>query len=236
MTYQYQNPAAIPVEMAEASERAAFIRRTYLHLALALMAFAGLETVLIMAGVHLMILSMLTHPYSWLLVLGGFAVCGWIARSFAAKAESIGAQYFGLTLYVVAEAIIFLPMIGIALRFAPDVLAPAVVLTAALFLGLTAVVFVTRKDFSFLRGFLMIGGFIALGLIVVSVLAGGFTLGVIFSGAMIVLASASILYDTSNILHHYRTDQHVGAALELFASVALLFWYVLRILMAFNRR
>jgi FtsH-binding integral membrane protein len=49
---------------------------------------------------------------------------------------------------------------------------------------------------------------------------------------MIVLASGYILYDTSNVLHRYRTDQHVAAALALFASVAILFWYVLRLFMS----
>ena len=51
----------------------------------------------------------------------------------------------------------------------------------------------------------------------------------LFCGALVILACGFILYDTSNVLHHYRTDQHVGAALELFASLALLFYYILRI-------
>jgi FtsH-binding integral membrane protein len=76
----------------------------------------------------------------------------------------------------------------------------------------------------------MIGGFVALGLIVASFLF-GFELGLLFSAGMVLLAGASILYTTSNLLHHYRTDQHVAAALELFAAVALLFWYILRIFM-----
>ena len=52
-----------------------------------------------------------------------------------------------------------------------------------------------------------------------------------FSYAMIALACGYILYDTSNVLHNYRTDQYVAAALALFAAVMLLFWYVLRILL-----
>ncbi len=53
---------------------------------------------------------------------------------------------------------------------------------------------------------------------------------------MVIFASAYILYYTSNILQVYRTDQYVAAALALFASVALLFWYILRIFMAFSNR
>jgi len=62
-----------------------------------------------------------------------------------------------------------------------------------------------------------------------------FSLGIIFSAAMVLFASAAILYDTSQVLHHYRTNQHVAASLSLFASVALLFWYVLRIVMSLRR-
>jgi FtsH-binding integral membrane protein len=115
------------------------------------------------------------------------------------------------------------------------VLPIAGILTLLLFAGLTAVVFTTRKDFSFMGSILKIGGFIAIGLIVCGAIF-GFELGLVFSGAMVLLAGGAILYDTSKILLHYRTDQHVGAALELFASVALLFWYVLRIVMSLTRR
>ena len=82
-----------------------------------------------------------------------------------------------------------------------------------------------------MRGFLMIGGFVALGLIVGSI-AFGFNLGWVFSAAMILFAAGSILYTTSNILHHYRTDQYVAASLALFAGVALLFWYILQLLLS----
>ena len=90
--------------------------------------------------------------------------------------------------------------------------------------------FVTKTDFSFLKWALVAGGFVALAAIVVGVMM-GFSLGIWFSIAMVVLASGAILYNTSNILHHYHTDQHVAASLALFASVALLFWYVIQIFM-----
>ena len=80
-----------------------------------------------------------------------------------------------------------------------------------------------------MRMFLFWGGIVAVGAIVAAIVC-NFSLGVWFSVAMIALASGYILYDTSNVLHHYRTDQHVAASLALFASAALLFWYVLRLL------
>ena len=77
----------------------------------------------------------------------------------------------------------------------------------------------------------MFGGFAALGLIVVAILF-GFALGPIFTYAMIALACGYILYDTSNVMLHYRIGQHVAAALALFAAVALLFWYILQLFLS----
>jgi FtsH-binding integral membrane protein len=106
--------------------------------------------------------------------------------------------------------------------------------TAIVFGGLTFTVLLTKADFSFLRWAIVAGSFIALGLIVVAVFAGGVSLGLWFSVAMVVLASAIILYNTSNVLHHYNTQQYVAASLALFASVALLFWYVVQIFMSMD--
>jgi hypothetical protein len=169
-------------------------------------------------------------------------VVGWVANNWAQSATSIGKQYAGLFLYVAAEAIIFLPMIGIAKKLTVTAggmeiaIIPAAGLTTLVMVaGLTAYAFISKRDFSFLGGFLNMLGFGALALIVVSLLF-GFNLGVWFSAAMVIFASGYILYYTSNILQVYRTDQYVAAALALFASVALLFWYVLRIFMAFSNR
>jgi FtsH-binding integral membrane protein len=217
---------------ATAGERSAFIRRTYAHLAGAIGLFVLLEAALLrMPFTPKLVQTMAGSRYGWLVVLGLFMAVGWVADRWARTATSPGMQYLGLGLYVVAEAIIFLPLLFVAqyLVEAP-VIAPAGLLTLTLFAGLTGTVFITRKDFSFMRGALAIGGFIALGLIVASILF-GFTLGLVFSVAMVGLAGGYILYYTSNVLHHYRTDQHVAAALALFAAVALMFWYILRIFM-----
>jgi hypothetical protein len=124
-------------------------------------------------------------------------------------------------------------MIYIALIYSGGaaVIQQAGLITLSMFTGLTAVVFLTNKDFSFLRTALVIGGFISIGLIVAGALF-GFDLGLWFSVGMVVLASVSILYQTSQIKNQYETDQHVAAALQIFSSVMLLFWYVLRILMS----
>jgi FtsH-binding integral membrane protein len=221
---------------ASADARAAFIRRTYGHLAVAVLAFAALEALLLqVVPAELIARIFFAGRFSWLIVLLAFMGVAYLADSWARSGATPGMQYLGLGLYVAAQAVIFLPMLYIAVHFSADemLIPKAGIMTLTLFGGLTFAVFVTRSDFSFLRSFLCIASFAALGVILVSTFLGG-GLGLWFSAAMIFLASGFILYDTSNVLHHYRTDQHVAAALALFAAVALLFWYVLRFLMAFS--
>lgn len=237
MESTYDQVRSLPAAQAIPEERAMFIRRTYAHLAGAIGAFVGIEYLLLQTALGETMLRFIAGArYGWLMILGGFILAGWLARGLAASGKSQGMQYAGLALYIVAEAIIFLPIIYIAVySSSPDVLPTAALITGLLFAGLTTVVFITKKDFSFLRSVLVVGGFVALGLIVAGTIF-GFNLGLAFSGGMVLLASVAILYDTSKILHKYPTDRYVGAALELFASVALLFWYVLRIVMRFSRR
>jgi hypothetical protein len=222
---------------APANERAQFIRRTYLHLAGAVLFFTALEVALFKSGLaDSLVARMAGGKYSWLIVLGLFMGVSWLANWWAQSDASPALQYTGLTVYVIAEAIIFVPLLWFATKFAsPSVLPMAVLFTLLLFAGLTLTALITKKDFSFLGPILCIGGFIALGVIVASILF-GFNLGILFSAIMIAFAAGAILYTTSNILHVYRPDQHVAASLALFAAVALLFWYVLRILIALTGR
>jgi len=215
--------------------RLAFIRRTYLHLALAIALFIALSAALYAAGIGFAILRLLAAmPFAWLAVLGGFSLLGWIANEMANPDKSLGAQYGGLALAVVAQALVFSPLFAYAAHVAPEVLPQAAILTGIAFAGLTGYTLTTRKDFSFLRAGLCVASMLALGLIVVSVLF-GFGLGTWFSVAMIVLASGIVLYTTSNVLHRYGTDQYVGAAIQLFSAVALLFWYVINLLLSLRR-
>jgi FtsH-binding integral membrane protein len=223
---------------ADVDERAGFIRQTYLHLLGAVLAFMAIEAALFSTplGQRMTETLMGGGRLGWLVVLGAFIGVSWLANSWAQSDASVGKQYLGLGLYVVAEAIIFLPLLYIAsVMGPPNVILNAGILTAFIFAGLTAFVFITKGDYSFLHTGLFIVAWAAFGTIVCSALF-GFNLGTWFSGAMILLASGYIVYDTSNVLHHYRIGQHVAASLALFAAVALLFWYILRLLMELNRR
>lgn len=217
------------VVSAPESARAGFIRRTYLHLALAVLACAAVDALLVRWPGARSLIGLMTGGYAWLVVLAAFFGVSTLADRWARSDTSRGTQYLGLGLFVIAQAVILLPILYFAANYSsPDVIPTAGVLTGALFAGLTAVAFTSGADFSFLRGALVIGGFLALGLIVASILF-GLSLGLWFAAALVAYAGAAILYQTSSIIRDYRTDQHVAAALGLFAAVALLFWNVLQI-------
>ena len=237
MTATVEHISSLPVADALPEERALFIRRTYLHLAGAVAAFVVLEYLLFNSPVAQLVAEFVFGSrYVWLMILGGFVAAGWLARAMISGAKTRSMQYAGLGVFIVAEALIFIPLLYLAIYFSsPDVLPNAVLVTAMLFAGLSVYAVTTRKDFSFLGGILTVGGFVALGLIVAGVLF-GFNLGLLFSGGMVLLASGAILYDTSKIVRVYNTEDYVGASLQLFASVMLLFWYILRIVMRLTNR
>lgn len=217
------------VSEATDAERVAFYKKTYMHVALAVLGFVALESVLFRTVPVEAILWLFGGEYRWLLIIGLF----WLGAALSERmsfAATRPMQYAGLAFYVVLEAVIFLPMIYIAISQAGnlEVVTQAAIVTLFMFSGLTAVVFMTNTDFSFLRTGIIIGGFVGLGAIVAGAIF-GFNLGLWFSLFMCVIASGSILYQTSQVKDKYDTGQYVGAALQLFASVMLLFWYILRI-------
>jgi FtsH-binding integral membrane protein len=224
----YFQPAV--VSELDVDSRGRFVSRTYAHLFGAVCAFILIEVALFKSGLADRIAQTLLGT-SWLLVLGGFVVVSWLASRTAHKAQSKAAQYGALAAYVVAESLLFVPLLWIANNVAPGAITSAAAVTFVAFAALTAIVFLTGKDFSFLRSLLFWGGIMAVALIVAGSIF-GFQLGTYFSIAMVAFAGAAILYDTSNVLHHYPEDRYVAASLELFASVALMLWYVLRLFMS----
>lgn len=232
------------VAEAAPSERVSFIRKTYTHLAMAIYAFAAIEWALFTTGYAEKLFEwMVAVQYGPLIVFGGFMVVSWVANRWAMSDTSVGKQYAGLVGYVLAEAVFMAPLLWLAKDYTMDVqglqgvnvIGAAAVTTLVMFGGLTAIAWFSGKDFSFLGAGLGVAGIAIFALIVASMIF-GFHMGIWFSGAMIVFASAYILYDTSNVMHHYHPGQHVAASLALFASVALLFWYVLRLFIALSNR
>ncbi len=255
--------SARPIEGAVAtlgvSDRVAFLRKTYAHLGGALVLWA------VLTGGIMKFAPKLSWAFSkwalqgrwtWLMVIGLFTLVGYIAERLARSQSSRNLQYLGLGLEVGAWSILLQPMLWILmLKFgnpesmitstdgitpmlsaqATSILGQAIVITLAIFIGLTLVVFLTKKDFSFMRGALAICTFAAFGVIIASLIF-GFHLGAIFSGLMILLMAGYILFQTSMVMKEFPPTAHVAAALLLFSTLATLFWYVLRILMELNSR
>jgi len=209
--------------------RSVFITRTYTHLVGGILGFILVELGLFESGLA-PVIAQFMFGFNWLLILGAFMLIGWLASRTAQTSTNIGMQYFAYGAYVVAEALIFVPLLYIANAKAPGTIDSATLITALGAGGLMLVAHQTRKDFSFLRAILMWGGILAL-LAMVGGLVFGFQLGTWFSVLMIGFAGAAVLYDTSNIIRVYPEDRYVSAAMQLFASIALMFWYVLRLMM-----
>ncbi len=220
------HPMAAPAYAV--ADRSEFIWKCYAHVVGAILAFAAIEVYLFKTGVAWRIAGPMMDK--WFLVLGAFILVGWGATHLAHRLESKPQQYAAFAVFVVAEALIFAPMLVMAVAVDPSMsmIESAAGVTVLGCVGLIATAMITRKDFSFLRGLLVWAGMLAL-VGIASALIFGFQLGTWFSLAMIGLAGAAVLYDTSNIIHHYPADKYVGASMALFASIAMMFWYVLRL-------
>ena len=218
-----------PVAGASVEDRSDFIWKCYAHVVGGILAFAAIEAYLISSGIAFQIAPAMIN--NWLMTIGAFILVGWGASHVAHRLQSKPAQYSAYAALVFAEAIIFSPMIIMAYTKDPSIIDSAAGVTVLGCAGLIATAMITRKDFSFLRGMLVWGGMLALGGIVASIIF-GFQMGTWFSVAMIGFAGAAVLYDTSNIMHHYPQDRYVAASMALFASIALMFWYVLRLFMS----
>lgn len=226
------------VAEAPVNVRAAFIRKTYAHVAGAVLAFVALEAAAFKSGfADDLVKTLFTVPYAGLLLMVTFIGGGYAAQYMARSSTSNVTRYLGLGLFVGLEAVIFLPLLYLAeLRFPGQYVAvQAGIVTLAAFAGLTLAVFVSGQNFSFLGPVLGLCSFAAFGVILASILF-GFSLGILFIIPMILLAGGYIIYDTSNVIHVYREDQYVAAALELFADVALMFWYILQLFMSLSNR
>ncbi|NOX68429.1 MAG: permease [Gammaproteobacteria bacterium] len=220
-----------PVASLSVEDRSNFIWKCYAHVMGAILAFAAIEVYFFQSGIAERIaLPMLQN---WWMVFGAFILASWGATHVAHRIESKNAQYAAFAVFIVVEALIFAPMLYIASSMAPGMIESAAGVTILGVVGLVATAMITRKDFSFLRG-MLVWGFMLAMVAIVSAMIFGFDLGTWFSVAMIGFAGAAVLYDTSNIMHHYPQDKYVAASMQLFASIAMMFWYILRLFMSRN--
>ena len=225
--------AMAPVSSLAVSDRSEFIWKCYAHVVGAIIAVAVIETYLFQSGVAWAIAGpMMQSP---MLVLMAFIGLSWGASHLAHRLESKTSQYAAFAAFVVTWSLMFVPMLAIAMvksaESGSNIVESAASVTIFGCVALIATAMITRRDFSFLRGILVWGFFIAMGLIGASFLF-GWNLGTWFSVGMIGFAGAAVLYDTSNIMHHYPQDKYVAASMALFGSIAMMFWYILRLFMS----
>ena len=229
-----QSQGKIMIGSLSEVERVAFYKKTYSHVAGGVLVFILFEYLLLQSDTVVEFALSMTQGWRWLIMLGGFMFITNYAEGMALKTPDKNKQYLAYGIYILAEAFIFVPLIYMAafyMESGTEILNQAAIVTLALFSGLSAIVFVTKKDFSFLKAGLTVGFFIAIGLIIAGSIF-GFNLGLWFSVGMCLLAAGSILYQTSNLVNKYGVEDYIPAALGLFASLMLLFWYILRIFMS----
>lgn len=240
MAFAQEHARPIPGAVATlgVSDRVAFLRKSYSLLGGALLVWAAATAYVFryMPEFSFKLSKWALSGYNWFAVIGLLIVSGMVAQWLARSGTSRAIQLLGLAIEVGAWTLLLQPILWILfIKFNPSnaqaILAQATVGTLVVFAGLTATVFITKKDFTFLRGVVTVGLFAALGIIAASMLF-GFSLGLVFIVAMLGLLSLKILYDTSLMLNYFPPTQYVSAALMLFSTVATVFWYVIQLLIS----
>jgi modulator of FtsH protease len=217
-----------PLTAAEVGveERVAFIRKVYA------LFFAGI--LFAVGGVWLgftfppLMIAAAQHPWIMLIVMIG-AVMGTQAVRHVPRVNLIA--LFGFT---TLTGVIISPLLYIIGRSNPASIFQAGVLTVGIFGGLTAYVFISNRDFSFLRGMVTVGLIVVILAGLLNVLfVGSIGLGFGLAVATLLLFAGFVLYDTSNIIRRYPTNEYVSGALALYLDALNIFLALLRIL---NRR
>jgi FtsH-binding integral membrane protein len=227
--YGQQNPFSSStgwtVAESPAEVQSAFILKTYA------LFFAGILAAVVMGGITLN-----TPLYDIALMLRqipllacGLLIVGGIAAQAVSRIEGLNyAALFGFTSLV---GFLLTPIVDRYESMFPGIVAQAGFLTVVIFGALTAYVFVTKKDFSFMGGMLCVGG---IGLFI-AILANAFWfqsagIGYWIAWISLFLFSGFVLYDTSQIIHRHDPKSYCAAALDLFIDFYMIFMSLLQIL------
>ncbi len=121
------------------------------------------------------------------------------------------------------------PMLSYYLSVNPSIVMVAMGGTGAIFLGLSGYALTTRKDFSFMGGFIAVGILVAFGVMLLNLFMGIPALALAVSAVVIMLMSGFILYQTSAMIHGGETN-YISATAGLFISILNIFTSLLHIL------
>lgn len=228
----YAELTAPPAAFAVVHERAAFLKKVYGLLLLGVLGFAATlwaaGNVAPVRDAALRVGELIYgHRWGWAIYLALF-FGGSMAVHAVAERKPLNAIAYAA--WVLLLGFLIAPIVlWLGAAHGPELVTQASTLTALVFGSLTAIVFYTSKDFSFLRGVLMFGGLALLGIGIAGMLF-GFSLGLWYSAAIVVLMAGYVLYDTSAVLHRYPTTMAMSAAIVLFTDVVLLFKHILLLL------
>src|SRR5215213_4386820 len=207
---------------ASVEERMGFIRKVYaLFFAATLFAIGG-----VLLGLSFEPLLLFAYEHPWVMF---FAMIGGVMGAQAVR-HVPGVNLAALFGFTTLTGVIISPLIAVILRINPGSILAAGVLTVGIFGGLTAYVFVSKKDFSFMRGMLTTGLIVVILAGVVNIFLGASALGFAVAAATLLLFSGFVLYDTSNIIRRYPTNEYVAGALSLYLDAFNIFLALLRIL------
>ena len=213
---------------AGVEERMGFVRKVYaLFFAATLFAVGGVGLGLAFPPVMMAIIA---HPW-----LTFFALIGGVMGAQAVRLVP-GVNLLALFAFTTLTGVVISPAIAVYTRLNPASILQAGLLTVGIFGGLTAYVFVSKKDFSFMRGMVTTGlivVFLAAVLNLFVVGSSAFAFGI--SCAALLLFSGFVLYDTSNIIRRYPVNEYVAGALDLYLDAFNIFLALLRILNAGRR-
>ena len=207
-----------PAASVSTTDRLAFIKKVYSLLAM------SMGTAAVGAYLGSGPLLLLVAPNMMLFFILQFALI--IFASFASRRP--GLNMVALFSFTTVSGLTLGPLLY---QVGPSIAAEAFALTAITFAGLSLYVVYSKKDFSFMSGFLMTGLIVVIvgGLLNMFFIQSGM-MHFVMSGASVLLFSGFILYDTSNILRYYGTDEYVSATLALYLDILNLFIALLSIL------
>jgi modulator of FtsH protease len=207
---------------ATLAERLSFVRKVYALFFAAIL--FGIGGVALGLSFPPLLRFAFEHPIIMLVVM--------IAGVFGAQAvrHVRGLNLVALFAFTALTGVVISPLIAVIGQINPGSILTAGVLTVGIFGGLTAYVFITKRDFSFMRGMLTVGLIVVILAGLLSFFMASGALGFAVSAAALLLFSGFVLYDTSNIIHHYPTNEYVAGALSLYLDAFNIFLALLRLL------
>jgi modulator of FtsH protease len=207
---------------ASVDERMGFIRKVYaLFFAATLFAIGGVAV-----GLSFPPLLRFAFQHPWVML---FAMLGGVMGAQAVR-HVRGLNLLALFGFTTLTGVVISPLIAAVLSFNPGSILAAGVLTVGIFGGLTIYVFVSKKDFSFMRGMVWTGLIVVILAGVLNIFLASSALGFAVAAATLLLFSGFVLYDTSNIIRRYPVNEYVAGALSLYLDAFNIFLALLRIL------